>query len=230
MKWWVLIFLLSFCSVGRAEVDLRSIWENRKGIALLKEQKPEEALAHFSDALVHSPDSAEIHLNMGLAFEAAGQPDKALQSYQTAEKLATSHEMQFMARFNRGALLQKAKRTDEALDAYHAALEVAPESRETKINIELLIQQQQQQGGQGQNQQQQGDNKDQKDGGQGDKKKEDQPKQYAKNKPQPRPFKSEELTQGDVNKILGELRNQEQRIRSEYNKREVKERPRGKDW
>jgi hypothetical protein len=33
-----------------------------------------------------------------------------------------------------------------------------------------------------------------------------------------------------VNKILGELKQQEQKIRAEFNKREVKEKPKEKDW
>ena len=243
-----LFLTLSFSVFASAQnVSLRAIWLNRQGVKLLQEQKPEEALAKWSEALFFSPEAAEIHLNMGLAFEALGQSEKALQAYSTAGQFADSAEMQFRSRFNRGALFQKGKKIDEALGAYHAALEVNPESRETKINIELLIQDQQNQQKQGegksdqsnpskdqkdkkdQDQKDQKDKKDQKEkDGQGDKK--EKPKEYAKNKPQPRPFKSEELTQGDVNKIMGEIRNQEQKIRSEYNKREVKERARDKDW
>lgn len=235
----VLLFLMLS---WRAEaLDLRAIYWNRQGVEHLKKQKPEEAVSKFSEALSADPEAAEIHLNMGLAFEALGDAERALKSYKTADLLAQNFDTQFISRFNQGALLQKAKRTDEALEAYHKALEVNPESRETKINIELLIQDQQQSGGKGQGQQNKPDQqkgegegqdqqKDPKDG-EGDKdKKEDKPKEYAKNKPQPRPFKSEDLTQSDVNKILGELRNQEQRIRSEYNKREVKEKSRDKDW
>lgn len=236
-----LVFILLVFSWRAEALDLRAIYWNRQGVELLKNQKPEEAVSRFSDALSVDPESAEIHLNMGLAFEAAGDAERALKSYKTADLLAQGFETQFIARFNQGALLQKAKKTDEALEAYHKALEVNPESRETKINIELLIQEQQKGGGGGQGQQpqkpdqQKGEGqgqdqqKDPKDG-QGEKEKEEKPKEYAKNKPQPRPFKSEELTQSDVNKILGELRNQEQRIRSEYNKREVKEKSRDKDW
>lgn len=244
------IIIFAFClflntSALAAGFDLHAIWLNRQGLAALKSEKPEEAFRYFSEALAEAPDRSELHYNLGLTFEAMGQPEKAVQAYQTADTFANSPEVQFVSRFNQGALLQKAKKTDEALDAYHQALDVNPNSHETKINIELLIQEQKDQqkqkgGGEGQDkkpnpdqekkdQQEKKDPQDQKDK-QDQKPKEDQKKEYAKNKPQPKPFKSEELTQGDVNKILGELRNQEQRIRSEYNKREVKERPRGKDW
>ena len=76
-------------------------------------------------------------------------------------------------------------------------------------------------------------NKDQKDqdkDGKGDKEK-DQDKKYAPpKKPQPKPFKSDKLDQGDVKKILGEIGQQEQKIRAEFNRKGGKEKPRDKDW
>ena len=248
----LLLFVCSFSLAAGAEtMSLRAIYLNRQATQLLKDQKPEEALGKWAEALASSPETPEIHLNMGLAFEALGQPEKAIQSFQTADRLAQDQEVQFLSRFNQGAIQQKAKKVDEALAAYHAALEVVPNSRETKINIELLIQDQQQQQkgkGEGESQPQQGNegqNKDPKESDQKDKKddqkqgdqkqgdqkkKDDQPKQYAKNKPQPKPFESKEMDPSQAKKILGEILNQEQRIRAEYNKREVKEKPRDKDW
>lgn len=90
-----------------------------------------------------------------------------------------------------------------------------------------------------------GDGKDQKDDpNKGDKDKEDkekdkdgedkkeqQPKQVQGSpKYKPRPFNGKELTEGDVKKILGELKQQEEKIRAEFNRKEVKEQPRDKDW
>jgi tetratricopeptide (TPR) repeat protein len=75
------------------------------------------------------------------------------------------------------------------------------------------------------------ENKD--DQGKDDKEKKDKNEkpQYGKNqKYKPRPFKGEELSEGDVKKILGEIKQQEQKIRSEYNRKEMKEQPRDKDW
>ena len=71
------------------------------------------------------------------------------------------------------------------------------------------------------------DNKDQE----GKDKKQDQPKQMQNSpKYKPRPFNSKELTEGDVKKILGELKQQEEKIRAEFNRKDVKEQPRDKDW
>lgn len=89
-----------------------------------------------------------------------------------------------------------------------------------------------------------GENKDQKqDPKEGDQDKEgkdkdkdqekkpEQPKQMQGSpKYKPRPFQGKELTEGDVKKILGELKQQEEKIRAEFNRKEVKEQPRDKDW
>jgi len=92
-----------------------------------------------------------------------------------------------------------------------------------------------------------GDSKDQKEPKDGDKEKEDkdkegkdkddkekkpeEPKQMQGSpKYKPRPFQGKELSEGDVKKILGELKQQEEKIRAEFNRKEVKEQPRDKDW
>lgn len=98
-------------------------------------------------------------------------------------------------------------------------------------------QQQQNQKGQNKDQKDQNqDQKDQKDQGEDQKDQKDQKnmdeKKQVKQSPkyQPRPFKGEDLSEGDVKKILGELKRQEDKIRAEYNRKEVKEQPRDKDW
>ena len=40
---------------------------------------------------------------------------------------------------------------------------------------------------------------------------------------QPRPFKGDQLSEGDVKKILGELAQQDKKIRAQYNKKEKNE-------
>jgi Ca-activated chloride channel family protein len=159
--------------------------------------------------------------------------EKAQAAYESALKQATNDETKFIANFNLGEFYQKAKKTEQALKYYQQALSLKPESRETKVNIELLTKEQQG-GGQGKNQDQKDkDNKDSKDNQNGDQQKDDKsngegPKSQGK-APKPK-FNSKELTQADVNKILGEIKQQEQKIRADFNKKDVKERPRDKDW
>lgn len=246
-----ILFFLSLVALAGCgkSTSPQTLMLNREGNALLLKQSYAAAVDKYVEALKYDPFKAELHLNMGLAFEGLQQPDKALQSYAQADKLAASPEVKFMARFNQAQLLAKGKKVDEALALYQKALEIEPTSKETKTNIELLTQQQQGQGGQSdnkdnkdqkQNQQQQQnqqnkdnkdkkDNKDNKDDKNPDKQKQD--KKYENSpKYQPRKFDSKDLSESDVKKILGELRQQEQKIRAEFNRKDVKEQPREKDW
>lgn len=166
----------------------------------------------------------------------------------------------FAINFNLGAYYGAQKNVDEALKHYQAALNILPTSKEAKTNIELLTQLQNQDGkGEGENKDQnqqnqdpkeQKDNKDQK--GKGDKQdpnqdqkgenKKDDPKDQkdkdekasqkkeSSGKYKPRPYQGEQLSEGDVKKILGELRNQEQKIRANFDKKEQKDSGNEKDW
>jgi Ca-activated chloride channel family protein len=229
----VLSLLLSFAFAS----DLDSVFSNQSGVQDLEKSNPAAATQKFIEALANSPYDARLHLNLGLSFELVGQADKAQAAYETAAKLTEDPEVRFVANFNHAQLLQKAKKKDEALGFYEKALADKPDSNETKVNIELLLQDQQG-GGEGKDEQENKD-KDKKNEGESDKEKEnekekegqDKPKDYGKgNKPQPPKFKSEDLTQGDVNKILGEIKQQEQKIRAEFNKKDAKDKPKDKDW
>lgn len=237
--------LLVSCSPERPHVE--TIKLNRKANQALQSENFQSAYEQYLSALSYDPFLPQIHLNLGLSLEAIQQADKALLSYQTAEKLALEQqkpELLFMARFNQAQLLAKAKKVDEALAMYQKALEIIPSSNEVKTNIELLTQSQEGGGeGEGENQDQQEnqENKDQKDQQDQDKKdekekenedqKKEEPKKFQNSpKYKPRPFDGKDLSEADVKKILGELKQQEERIRAEYNRKEVKEQPRDKDW
>ncbi len=238
----VLLLTIMVVSCGPNRPHLKTLELNREGNKNLQAQSFGPAMDKYIEGLRYDPFAGALHLNLGLSFEGLQQAEKAIQSYKEAEALALKEQnptLIFMARFNQAQLLGKAKKVDEAIALYQKALEIIPSSVETKTNIELLTQSQQGQGGQdnqqqnqqgNQNQQQkqqnQGDNKDQKDK---DQKEEPQQVQQS-SKYKPRPFQGKELSEGDVKKILGELKQQEEKIRAEYNRKEMKEQPRDKDW
>lgn len=215
---------------------LNSSLENREGLQAFQAQNYGQAGEHFTQALVDQPLTPELHVNLGLSYEMKTQPEPAQQSYEVAEKIAQDPLPLFVARFNLGQLLGRAGKIDEALQWYQKALDIKPDSLETKTNIELLIQSQSQQGeggdkSQPQNQGGQGQQKQEPQPDDKDSKEEQQQPQEKQSSPKykPRPFEGE-LSEAEVKKILGEIRQQEQRIRADYNKKEVKERPRDKDW
>lgn len=249
----VLMFLCCcvFAACSPNDPRLPAIVATKEGNALLQTEQYSLALNKYLEAMTYNPFRAELHLDAGLSFQGLQEAEKALQAFTEAEKLAEKSQAQvlvFMARFNKGVLLGAAKRVDEALEAYQSALEIYPTSIEVKTNIELLTQGQGGGGGgegenqdqkqdpnskdQKKNQQGQGDKKEDKKDGEGDQDKEEKEKQGPQSSPKykPRPFEGKELSEGDVKKILGELKRQEEKIRAEYNKKDRKEPPRDKDW
>ncbi len=165
----------------------------------------------------------------------------------------------FTTYFNRGVFFQGQKKIDLALKNYQAALDLNPTSVETKINIELLLKGQKddqkkkegkdgkggQDGKDGQDKKPKDGEDQKKPGEEGkdqdkDKEKEKEKKESAgkdrkqNSKYQPRPFKGDQLSEGDVKKILGELSQQDKKIRAQFDKKEKNEsgveRKNEKDW
>jgi len=247
---WLLFPFLISCE---KTVDPRTLLHNRESVKMLNSKNLEASQGELIEAFQFDPYQPELHLNLGLNLELQKENEKALKQYATAEKYSLNAFQKFISRFNRAQLLAQEKKTEEALQEYQRALEIVPTSKEVKTNIELLMQQNQGQGndknnqdkndeknkgddqskdkkdGEGKDQQDPKDQQDKKD--QEQKNRDQQNKQYKPNsKYQPREFKGE-LSPGDVKKILDEIKQQEQKIRAEYNKKnDYKERPRDKDW
>jgi tetratricopeptide (TPR) repeat protein len=244
--------------------SLNTLIKDEVAQKMLKAEKYEEALNQYIDMLEDEPSKAEIHSNIGVIMAQTQKPEDALKSMRLALKLAEENKdfkSQFAVNFNLGAYYGGQKNIAEALHYYQAALDMNPTSKETKTNIELLIQSQSQ-GGKGESQNKQQDqkqdskdqkdqkdqNKDQKDQNGNDKKDEQKDQKDGKNdndnkdeeqKPQekkgsakykPRPYQGDQLSEGDVKKILGELRNQEQKIRANFDKKEKKDSGHEKNW
>lgn len=239
------MILLSACDVPPR---WRGIEANREAVKAVREGQFDNARESLTMGLSDLPLESALHHNLGLVFDGLKNAEDADKSYQVAETVAPTPEQKFYALFNRAELKGRAKKVDEALELYQRALDLNPASKEVKTNIELLIQQQQS-GGQGEGQDQKQDPNQQQNQGQGQNKEQDQksdqedkqdpkdgkdkdkePKEpQSSPKYKPREFKGE-LKESEVRKILGEIRQQEQKIRSEFNRKDVKERPRDKDW
>ncbi len=217
-------------------------YKSRKAI---KNKIPEKALEENLKILEHDTDIPQVHSNLGIVFDQLSKPEQAEKSFgealrliETAEKKqmnSVSPTDQFQVYYNLGVYHAQKKEIDKALAFYQSALDVNPTSIETKHNIELLIQSQQQQQQQKSDQEKKdgesGENdKDQKDD-KGDQKKDSNKDRKNTPKYQPRPFKGEQLGEADVKKILGELSQQDRKIRAQYNKKEQqRENRNAKDW
>lgn len=203
-----------------------SYLSNRAGIEKLGEKAYLPAYQEFLRALESDPLNPDTHLNLALALEANEEFERAEKAYQGALRVIPEGDSRrFEALFNLAGVQGKQSKIAEALATYQAALELDPESKAVKTNIELLWQQ-----GQGQGEGESDPNQEPKDGDKKNPNQGDQGKEPPKKKQQPRPFNSQQLTPQDVKKILDEIKNQEQGVRAQEYDKGAKEAPRGKDW
>jgi Ca-activated chloride channel homolog len=247
---------LFLCGCDKSSPSLNTLYKDFLASKDIKNEKYEDALSKYYNILEENTDQTATHSNIGVLLNMVQKPEEALKSLNYALKLAEDKgeaQLVFAVRYNLGVYYGALKKVPEALENYQVALDLVPTSNEVKTNIELLIQQQQQDqknqnqkdqkkdGDQNKNPSQsdgQGENKDKKDQDKSkdqDEKDQDQkeknPDKQGSPKYQPRPFKGDQLSEGDVKKILSELRNQEQKIRANFEKKEKgKTKKNEKDW
>jgi tetratricopeptide (TPR) repeat protein len=87
----------------------------------LRDEDFAAAEKHLSRAVADGGGSAEIHLDLGVAYRGLGQPDKALAEYEAAEKLQPRLAAIYL---NRGIVMQRTKcaRSRSALQAVRRAV------------------------------------------------------------------------------------------------------------
>lgn len=212
--------------------ELRAIIKNNEGVSRFNKGRPLDAYGLFTDALADQPFAPEVQYNIGDTFLQLKETEKAISQFKLAIKLAPGQtarerEVRFRSLFNIGAILGSQNKTDEALESYQKALEIKPDSVETKTNMELLTAQ----GGSGG----EGDKDKEKKDDKGDQSGQDQqksPKEMTNQSPknQPQPFKGKDLSKQDVDRILDELKQQEEQIRAKDQREGAKDAPPDKDW
>lgn len=222
------LLLLILNSTLTWALSTEAIKKNNLGVSQFEKKNYYPAYQSFLQSLVFEPFSPKVHLNLGLTFQQNEEFDKAIQEYKLVTRLPdVDPESVFYAHFNAATVLAGQSQIPEALAEYQAALELQPDSKEVKTNIELLWQQQQGGGkGKGKNK----DSKSDKNKDKNEKDKDQSQDQKPEEQKKPEKFESQKLSQDDVRKILDELKNQEQQIRAEMNKKETKEAPRAKNW
>jgi len=90
------------------------------GMALVEQDKPEEATEHFKQAVALRPNDPTYHLNFGAFLEDQwGRTDEALHHFATAVRLQPESAP---ANYNMGKLLEKRARFDEAAAHFRRAI------------------------------------------------------------------------------------------------------------
>lgn len=220
----------------------QTFWHSLMTKWTLEKEAYDQSYKHALKALEGSPLESALQINLGNALEGLGSLSKARDAYATAEKLTKDPSIHFQSRFNQAQAFAKEKKIEEALAYYQKALELDPSSKVVKTNIELLLSTKGGKGGQGNQSQNQDQDKNQnQEDNEGDDQSEE-PKEFAENpksgnKSQEKEKQPQDLSPGDIKKILEELKQQEQKIRGDYYKqsnREQKQKGRDnkreKDW
>ncbi len=237
MKCFIYVFILllnlRITAIAQTTFWPQTYWhslQTRQQLTNEKGDKFQSAFDHAVSALEKEPMRPELHINLGNALEGMGSLDRAIDAYGVAAKISQDPQIQFISRFNQAQARAKQKKVDEALELYQSALEVNPESIETKTNIELLMASG---GGKGKDGK---ESQDQSGEGDGQDQKGKEPQKFSEN-PQQKKNQPKNLSESDVKKILQELKQQEQRIRGDYYKQGQRERKqaegdgkREKDW
>jgi tetratricopeptide (TPR) repeat protein len=203
---------------------LRGIQNNNSGVKRYNGEKMTEAYDEFARGLADLPFQPEVHYNLGRTLFENKEYKRSYQESMTAAKLAEKDpEIHFHSLFQAASAKAADKKVDEALALYQQALELKPDSKETKTNIELLLA-----GGAGSGD---GGEPSQDKQGQGEGEEQPQnPRQVENPRSTPRPFKSQDLSKKDVENILDELKSQEENIRAKFQREGAKDAPNDKDW
>ena len=135
--------------------------------------------------------------------------------------------VEFTVLYNLGVLHSQlinknSENLDQALHYYQKALEFNPDSKEIKVNIELLLQRNRKAGNSSNKNQK---NKNQESEGEKNKKFTNNPEKGEGKK-----YKNKKLSKKDVDRILNELKKQEQSIRAKHERKNRKEAVRDKNW
>lgn len=202
------------------------------GFTFEKANQPEKAQASYEQALKFAKDSDsrfDAYFNLGHLAQKAEKTDEALQYYQAAllenpdsKETKTNIELLMKQEENKQNKNKDQKDQDQKQNQQNQNKDQKQDQKGQQNKDQK--DQQNKDGQQNKDQDQKDKNKD------GQQKQDQNQKQYSHQQAPKPQFKSDQLTQSDVNKILGELKQQEQRIRAEYNRKEVKEKANDKDW
>jgi len=105
-----------------------------KGNALISDGQPDAALAKYNDALkfAEKGGDSEVFYNMGIAYKAKGELDKAAAEYRRALELTPKYAE---ALNNLGNILKDQKKYDEAIRHFESSIRIFPDNPNTHNNL-----------------------------------------------------------------------------------------------
>ena len=108
-----------------------------RGNELLAQDKPEEALQAFSEALKLNAADEDVHYDLGVTLTRLGKVDEAILQYEEALRLFPQY---MEAHNNLGNLLMRKGRTQEAIQQFESALQISPDYASAHNNLGTALQ------------------------------------------------------------------------------------------
>lgn len=103
-----------------------------RGVILLKQGKPTEAIEQFNRVLRSHPDFARAHSDLGVALQQTGRPDEAIAHFREAVRIDPGLARAY---FNLGIILADERRFDEAVENLRRAAQLQPRSPTTHFYL-----------------------------------------------------------------------------------------------
>ncbi len=227
-----LFLFMIFCFSPVMASEVMDVWRNNRAVDQLDQKKFLQAHESFNRLLGEHTFHSVFRFNLGVSFVGLGEVNKAIKMYRELLKLhPLPPGVEFSSLYNLGVLYslllgEDPENLNRALRFYQKALEIRPDSKEIKTNIELLFR-----GSEGN----QGSGKSSQERKNGKKEYESRKKKSFTDKPDEKQGKQQKnkdkkMSEKDVEKILNELKKQEQNIRARHKRKKFREADREKSW
>lgn len=113
-----------------------SLIHNNLGVALTRQGKIQEAMAHFAEALQLDDNYLEAHKNLGAALARQGRIEEAFAHYEKALRIKPDDAE---AQYRVGFLLARQGKEQEAIVHYREALRIQPSHADAHNNLGVLL-------------------------------------------------------------------------------------------
>ena len=211
------LVLVSILTAGSAFASVSS--SMREGNLLYEQEKYEDALKSYQEALVIEPDNPKIHYSIGRVLYKLEEYDETLAEFQLG-LLSKDRGFQAWNLYNMGNCHFRNNQLDAAIHAYQNSLILNPSDIEAKQNLEFCLKLKEELENQAEGDSSKQEQQKQEEQG--------QQEQQQEQRPQPEP-QDHELSQEEANLILQALEGKEKENLKKSREREEKEHVE-KDW